>query len=147
MRFAFTLVLVLIMAAGVASAQDLQNTLTQPAEGDTFVPDLASTANSQPPVTDVIVSTLTEPLPLCSKPPQNSDIICANIVNSSTRSRELIAAPLLIKPADGWSQVFVVRPTATSEGIVVTPEPGTLLVLAFGLGGLATWRFRTRSHR
>lgn len=146
MRVMFTLVLVLVMAAGVAYAQDLQNTLTQPAAGDSFVPDIVSTASSRSSVAGDVVSTLTEPMPQEASPPmQGAGIICAHVENTATEATGWVAPAPLIQPSGGWIGLLPVRQDEY-RSMFITPEPGSFLVLAVGLGGLLTWRFRSRSR-
>ncbi|HET6456024.1 MAG TPA: PEP-CTERM sorting domain-containing protein [Armatimonadota bacterium] len=145
MRIVLTLVLVLVMAAGVTYAQGLQQVLTQPSADSQFVPDIVSNADSRPEISPV-VATLTQPILEETPKPSNAAVICAHVVDSATRPTEY-APPLLpqLPSAKVLDKVYVVQPSMNSQ-LQVVPEPGSFLVLAVGLAGLASWRFRTRSH-
>ena len=141
MRIVITLALALTMAAGVTYAQDLQNTLTQPAEGEAFVPDIASTASSRPPV-PVLVQTLAEPMAEPTQSDNGPGMIVAHIVNTTTEVRESMIPPQMDAPSP---QYWVPVPAAQDfRSMQMVPEPSSILALMFGLGGLASWRYRSR---
>jgi hypothetical protein len=146
MRIVLTLVLALVMAAGVTYAQGLQQAVTQPSADSPFVPDIVSNVDTHPALSPV-VATLTQPILEETPKPSNAAVICAHIVNSATQPTEY-APPPLPKPVQSTkdlTRLYIIQPSMNSQ-IQVVPEPGSFLVLAVGLAGLASWRFRARSH-
>lgn len=145
MRIVLTLLLI-CMAAGATYAQDLQNTLTQPAVSDGFVPDIVATASSHTEDTSIVQTLTTLIVREAPDPTQPSgSIVCAQITDPAP-ANQWVPPPQLIHPTGGWDEIAVTR-QELYQTMYVTPEPGSLLVLAFGLGGLVTWRFRSRTSK
>lgn len=143
MRIMFALTLMLLCIAGVTYAQDLQNTLTQPAAGDSIVPDIVSNISSQPEdpsIVQVLTSTLVEE----TRAPQDTNgVILAQMAN---QAHAWVAPPPLAVPTQNWGELIAGK-QSPYESLNVVPEPGSFLVLAVGLSGLVTWRFRSRSSK
>ena len=141
MRIMFALTLTLLCIAGVTHAQDLQNTLIQPAAGDSIVPDIMSNISSQsqsPSFVQVLTSTVVEE----TRAPQDTGgIIYAEMAN---QAQHWVAPPLVV-PTQNWGD-FIASQRRPYESLNVVPEPGSFLALALGLGGLVSWRFRSRSR-
>lgn len=148
MRIMFALTLALLCVAGVTHAQDLQNTLIQPAAGDSIVPDVVSNIHSQPEdptFAEVMTSMVTQEI---RAPQDTSGVIHAQMEN---QAHNWVAPPLRIEPTENLAALMVPKENPYSypypySGTGVVPEPGSLLALALGLGGLVSWGFRSRSR-
>ena len=144
MRIVLTLLLI-CMAAGATYAQDLQSFLTKPAVSDGFVPDIVATASSHTEDTSIVGTLTTLIVAEAPDPTQPSgSIVCAHITDPAP-ANQWVPPPQLIQPTQGWDEI--VARQNLYQSMYVTPEPGSLLVLAFGLGGLVTWRFRSRTSK